>query len=129
MTSTAGLLSNDVSSPLQAATRQRCKSSDATTTEASVIGFIITLLIVGAIAGFLARLLVPGPDPMSVPVTILVGIIGSFVGGFLGWALFGKDFNEGALQPSGIIGSIIGAVIVVLAYRLIIRRRAGTRRR
>jgi len=93
--------------------------------EDQMIGFIITLLIIGAIAGFLGRLLVPGPDPMSVPMTILVGIIGSFVGGFLGWALFGKDFDEGALQPSGIIGSIIGAVIVVLAYRFITRRGAA----
>ena len=50
-------------------------------------------------------------------MTILVGIIGSFIGGFLGWALFGKDLSEGALQPSGIVGSIIGAVIVVLIYR------------
>ena len=66
---------------------------------------------------------------MSVPVTILVGIIGSFVGGFLGWALFGKDFDEGALQPSGLIGSIIGAVIVVLAYRVFTRRRTGGRSR
>ena len=94
-----------------------------------MIGFIITLLIIGAIAGFLGRLLVPGPDPMSVPMTILVGIIGSFVGGFLGWALFGKDFDEGALQPSGIIGSIIGAVIVVLAYRFITRRGVARRSR
>ena len=64
---------------------------------------------------------------MSLPVTIVVGIIGSFLGGFLGWALFGKDFNEGALQPSGIIGSIIGAVLVVLAYRLTTRRHTTTR--
>ena len=94
-----------------------------------MITFLITLIIVGAIAGFLARLIVPGRDPMSVPVTILVGIIGSFLGGFLGWALFGKDFDEGALQPSGLIGSIIGAVIVVLAYRMFTRRRTGTSRR
>jgi uncharacterized membrane protein YeaQ/YmgE (transglycosylase-associated protein family) len=92
-----------------------------------VLGFIITMLIIGAIAGFLARLLVPGPDPMSIPVTILVGIVGSFVGGFIGWALFGKDFDEGALQPSGIIGSIVGAVLVVLAYRAITRRGASNR--
>ena len=93
-----------------------------------MLGFIIMLLIVGAIAGFIGRLLVPGPDPMSVPMTILVGIIGSFIGGFLGWALFGKDFDEGALQPSGIIGSIVGAVIVVLIYRTATRRRGALSR-
>jgi uncharacterized membrane protein YeaQ/YmgE (transglycosylase-associated protein family) len=87
-----------------------------------MLGFIIMLLIVGAIAGFIGRLLVPGPDPMSVPMTILVGIIGSFIGGFLGWALFGKDMADGALQPSGLIGSIIGAVVVVLIYRMATRR-------
>jgi uncharacterized membrane protein YeaQ/YmgE (transglycosylase-associated protein family) len=92
-----------------------------------MLGFIIMLLIVGAIAGFIGRLLVPGPDPMSVPMTILVGIVGSFIGGFLGWALFGKDLAEGALQPSGIIGSIIGAVIVVLIYRAATRRGALSR--
>jgi uncharacterized membrane protein YeaQ/YmgE (transglycosylase-associated protein family) len=94
-----------------------------------VLGFLIAMLIIGAIAGFLARLLVPGRDPMSVPVTILVGIIGSFVGGFLGWALFGKDLDDGALQPSGIIGSVIGAVLVVLAYRAINRRGGSHHRR
>jgi uncharacterized membrane protein YeaQ/YmgE (transglycosylase-associated protein family) len=102
--------------------RPRTGNKQAFDEEDTMIGFIITLVIIGAIAGFLARLIVPGPDPMSVPVTIVVGIIGSFVGGFIGWALFGKDFSEGALQPSGIIGSIIGAILVVLAYRMITRR-------
>jgi uncharacterized membrane protein YeaQ/YmgE (transglycosylase-associated protein family) len=92
-----------------------------------MLGFIITMLVIGTIAGFLGRLLVPGPDPMSVPVTILVGIIGSFVGGFIGWALFGKDLDEGALQPSGIIGSVAGAVLVVLAYRAMARRGVSRR--
>jgi uncharacterized membrane protein YeaQ/YmgE (transglycosylase-associated protein family) len=92
-----------------------------------VLWFIITLIILGLIAGAIARLLVPGPDPLSIPMTILLGIIGSFVGGFLGWALFGKDLAEGALQPSGIIGSILGAVGVLLVYRF--ATRGGTRRR
>ncbi|MGE0309782.1 MAG: GlsB/YeaQ/YmgE family stress response membrane protein [Acidimicrobiia bacterium] len=87
-----------------------------------MLGFIISLIIIGALAGFIGRFLVPGPDPMSIPVTIGVGIIGSFLGGFIGWALFGKDLSDGALQPSGIIGSIIGAVLVVLAYRALSRR-------
>jgi uncharacterized membrane protein YeaQ/YmgE (transglycosylase-associated protein family) len=84
-----------------------------------VLGFIISLIIIGAIAGFIARLVVPGRDPMGVVATILLGIVGSFIGGFLGWALFGKDLSEGALQPSGIIGSILGAVIALLVYRAV----------
>ena len=44
------------------------------------------------------------------------------IGGFLGYVLFGKDLDEGALQASGIIGSIIGAVIALLVYRAITRR-------
>jgi uncharacterized membrane protein YeaQ/YmgE (transglycosylase-associated protein family) len=81
------------------------------------LGLILTMLIVGALAGFMARALVPGPDPMSVPKTILLGIVGSLIGGFLGYALFGKDSGEGAFQASGLIGSIIGAVIALLVYR------------
>ena len=84
--------------------------------------FIITLIIVGAIAGFIARAVVPGRDPMGVVGTIVLGIIGSFVGGFLGYLLFHKDASAGALQPSGIIGSIIGAIIALLIYRATARR-------
>ncbi len=84
--------------------------------------FIVSLLILGAFAGFLARLLVPGPDPMSVSMTILLGVVGSFVGGFLGWALLGNDLADGALQPSGIVGSIVGAVVALLIYRAVSRR-------
>jgi uncharacterized membrane protein YeaQ/YmgE (transglycosylase-associated protein family) len=97
---------------------------DIETLEVTVIGFIVYLIVVGFIAGFLARALVPGRDPMSVGETILLGIVGSFVGGFIGWALFGKDFSEGALQASGLIGSIVGAVLALLAYRAV-RGRSG----
>jgi uncharacterized membrane protein YeaQ/YmgE (transglycosylase-associated protein family) len=63
---------------------------------------------------------------MSALATIVLGIIGSFIGGFLGWALFGKDLAEGALQPSGVIGSIIGAVIALLVYRAVTNRSGRT---
>ena len=81
--------------------------------------FILTMIVVGAVAGFIARALVPGRDAMSVPMTILLGIVGSFIGGFLGYLLLGKDFGEGALQPSGIVGAILGAVIALLVYRAV----------
>lgn len=83
-----------------------------------MLGFIVFLLVVGLIAGFIARALVPGRDPLGIGATIVLGMVGSFIGGFIGWALFGKDFDEGALQPSGIIGSIVGSVIALLVYRM-----------
>ncbi len=90
-----------------------------------MLGFIIMLIVVGAIAGFLARLVVPGHDPLGVLGTIVLGIVGSFVGGFLGYLLLGSDTAEGALQPSGIIGSVIGAVVALLVYRAV--NRSGSR--
>jgi len=87
-----------------------------------VLGLIISLIIIGLIAGALARLVVPGRDPIGIGGTIVLGVVGSFVGGFLGYVLFHKDSDEGFLQPSGIIGSIIGAIIVLLIYRHFSRR-------
>ena len=90
-----------------------------------MVGLIVYLFVIGIVAGFLARLLVPGRDPMGFWATVLLGVVGSFIGGFLGYVLFGKDLDEGALQPSGIIGSIIGAIIALLLYRAL----TGSRRR
>jgi uncharacterized membrane protein YeaQ/YmgE (transglycosylase-associated protein family) len=81
-----------------------------------MLGLIISLLIIGLIAGAVARLLIPGKQNISIPMTILVGIVGSFVGGFLSYVLFHQEGQDGFLQPSGIIGSIIGAVIVLLIW-------------
>jgi uncharacterized membrane protein YeaQ/YmgE (transglycosylase-associated protein family) len=78
-----------------------------------MLGFIITLIIVGLIAGALARLIIPGRQNLSIPMTILLGIIGSFVGGFLANLIFHGRIS---LDTSGIIGSIIGAIIVLFIY-------------
>jgi len=84
-----------------------------------MLGLIVYLVIVGIVAGYLARLLVPGRDPMSFLQTMVLGIVGSFVGGFLGYVLFDKDFGEGALQASGLLGSILGAIVALLLYRAV----------
>ncbi len=81
-----------------------------------MLGLIISLLLVGLIAGAIARLVVPGKQDLSIPGTIVLGVIGSFVGGFLGYLLFHSDAQDGFFQPSGIIGSIIGSIVVLLLW-------------
>jgi uncharacterized membrane protein YeaQ/YmgE (transglycosylase-associated protein family) len=73
-----------------------------------MLGLIISLIVVGLIAGFIARAVVPGRQNIGILMTIVLGIVGSFVGGFLAM--------EGFFQPAGIIGSIIGAIIVLFIY-------------
>ncbi len=82
------------------------------------MGTIITAIIVGLIAGFLARFLVPGKDPMGILGTLLLGLAGSFVGGFLARALF----NDPAVS---IVGSTVGAILLLLVYRAVTRRSGG----
>ena len=91
-----------------------------------MLGTIIAAVVVGLIAGALARLIVPGRQDMSIPMTILLGLIGSFIGGLLGYLLFHKDAADGFLQPSGIIGSVIGAVIALLVWSRVGANRSVT---
>ena len=81
-----------------------------------MLGLIITVIVVGLLAGALARLLIPGKQSMSILTTLVLGVVGSFVGGFLGYLVFHKDATDGFFQPSGLIGSVIGAVIVLLIW-------------
>jgi len=90
-----------------------------------MLGTIIGLIVIGLIAGFIARAVVPGRQSLSILQTILLGIVGSFVGGFLGKLLFNS--GNGFVQPSSWIGSIIGAIIVLVIYLAVKRRSGGTR--
>ncbi len=91
-----------------------------------MFGLIVSMIVIGAIAGFVARLLVRNDGISGIVPTIVLGIIGSFVGGFLGFVLFRRNLEDGMLQPSGIIGSIIGSVIALMVYRAMNSRRAVT---
>jgi len=75
----------------------------------------IWMLIIGLIAGAIAKAIMPGRDPGGIIITILLGIAGSFIGGML----FG-----GADNQVGLIGSIVGALILLFLYRLLIGRRS-----
>lgn len=73
---------------------------------------LIGFLIMGLIAGFIARWIMPGAQPMSWVQTMVLGVIGSFVGGTIAALIFGGGLQ---LSAAGIIGSIIGALIVLWA--------------
>jgi uncharacterized membrane protein YeaQ/YmgE (transglycosylase-associated protein family) len=90
-----------------------------------VLGFIIVMLLIGLVAGFVARAVVPGDDSMSIGATILLGIVGSFVGGFLADLLFRSDSEDMGIGPSGLLGSIVGAIVVLLIYNAVADRRRG----
>jgi uncharacterized membrane protein YeaQ/YmgE (transglycosylase-associated protein family) len=92
-----------------------------------MLGLIVSILVIGLIAGALARLVVPGRQDMSILMTIVLGVVGSFVGGFLGYLIFHKDAQDGFLQPAGIIGAFIGAVIVLLIWTRVGRHRTVRR--
>lgn len=75
---------------------------------------IVWWLLIGLVAGFIARALVPGRDAMGALGTIVLGLVGSLIGGFIG-DIFTKGDQD--FSPSGLIGSIVGAVIALLIYR------------
>ncbi len=83
---------------------------------------ILWMLIIGLVAGGIAKLLMPGKDPGGCILTIVLGIAGSFVGGFLGRMLGVGRGGQGSMT-AGLIGSIIGAMIILAIYRLIVGRR------
>jgi uncharacterized membrane protein YeaQ/YmgE (transglycosylase-associated protein family) len=80
---------------------------------------LIGTLIIGLVVGVIAKFLMPGRDPGGCIITILLGIAGAFVAGYLGRLL--GWYEPG--QPAGIIASIIGAMLLLLIYRLVIGRR------
>ena len=79
----------------------------------------LTWIVIGLLAGAIAKLITPGRDPGGCLVTILLGIAGALVAGFLGQALGWYDPGEGA----GFLAAILGAVLLLLIYRVFARRR------
>lgn len=80
---------------------------------------IIMTIIIGLVVGFIAKILKPGRDPGGFIITILIGIAGSFIATFLGRSLGWYAGN----QSAGIIGSVIGAILLLILYALATRKR------
>jgi uncharacterized membrane protein YeaQ/YmgE (transglycosylase-associated protein family) len=75
---------------------------------------IIAWLLVGLVAGAVARLVIPGRQPLGCGGTIVLGLGGSLLGGWLATVVLeeNRDFS-----PAGLLGSIIGAVLILLVLR------------
>lgn len=80
---------------------------------------IIGWVIFGLIVGVVAKLLMPGNDPGGMIVTALIGIVGAMIGGFLGRAI--GFYGPG--EPAGLILSILGAIVLLFAYRKLVAAR------
>jgi uncharacterized membrane protein YeaQ/YmgE (transglycosylase-associated protein family) len=78
---------------------------------------ILGWIFFGLIVGLVAKFLMPGRDPGGFFVTILVGIAGAMVGGFLGRAVGWYGTGD----PVGFVMAVLGAIALLVAYRLIAR--------
>jgi uncharacterized membrane protein YeaQ/YmgE (transglycosylase-associated protein family) len=79
---------------------------------------ILSWILFGLVVGIIAKLLMPGRDPGGFIVTILLGIAGALLGGFVGQAmgLYGPG------ESAGWIMSIVGAIVLLVLYRMLARR-------
>jgi uncharacterized membrane protein YeaQ/YmgE (transglycosylase-associated protein family) len=86
---------------------------------------ILGWIVLGLIAGAIAKLIMPGDDPGGIIVTMLLGIIGALIGGFLGSRIFGIGLQTFWNLQTWIV-AILGALILLVIYRLIAGRRAAS---
>ena len=78
-------------------------------------------LVFGFVVGLLARALMPGTQKMGIIRTTLLGIAGSFTGGLLGNLVYGRGaWNQ--LHATGLVGSVIGALVLMVAVRVFASR-------
>ena len=78
-------------------------------------------IVVGLIAGILAKWVMPGPDPGGIVVTALIGVVGAFIGGWV-LGLLNLGGSTGSFSLSSILTATLGAIILLVIYRLLTRR-------
>lgn len=83
---------------------------------------ILAWLIFGLVVGLIARVVMPGPQPMGWLLTIALGIAGSFVGGAIGAMIAGAPLETIHTNPAGWIGSILGALLLLIIYGFVNKR-------
>jgi uncharacterized membrane protein YeaQ/YmgE (transglycosylase-associated protein family) len=81
---------------------------------------ILYAIVIGLVIGIVAKFLMPGKDPGGFIITTLLGIAGSIVAKYIGQALGWY----GAGEAAGFIASVVGAIILLVLYRMVVGRRA-----
>jgi uncharacterized membrane protein YeaQ/YmgE (transglycosylase-associated protein family) len=87
---------------------------------------IIAFIILGLLAGLIAKAILPGNDPGGVIVTTIIGIAGAILGGFLAQVLFDADPLDEFFDISSWLTAIVGALILLVVYRMVVNRRPVT---
>ena len=87
---------------------------------------IIAFIILGLIAGWIAKAILPGDDPGGFIITAIIGIVGAILGGFLAGALFNADPMDEFFDISSWLTAIVGAIILLVIYRMVAGRRPVT---
>jgi uncharacterized membrane protein YeaQ/YmgE (transglycosylase-associated protein family) len=87
---------------------------------------IIAFIILGLIAGVIAKALMPGDDPGGLIITTIIGVVGAILGGFLAGALFDADPMDEFFDISSWLTAIVGALLLLVIYRMVVGRRPVT---
>ena len=87
---------------------------------------IIAFIILGLLAGIIAKALLPGDDPGGIIITAIIGVVGALLGGFLAGLLFGADPLDEFFDISTWLTAIVGAIILLIVYRMVASRRLAT---
>jgi uncharacterized membrane protein YeaQ/YmgE (transglycosylase-associated protein family) len=87
---------------------------------------IIAFIILGLIAGWIAKAILPGDDPGGLIITTIIGVVGAILGGFLAGALFNADPMDEFFDISSWLTAIVGAIILLVIYRMVAGRRPVT---
>lgn len=85
---------------------------------------IIIWLVVGGIIGWLASKIMRTDAQQGIILNVVVGIIGAFIGGWLGGMFFGTGtINQGDFSLSGLLMSLVGAIVLLAIVNLFRRGR------
>jgi uncharacterized membrane protein YeaQ/YmgE (transglycosylase-associated protein family) len=87
---------------------------------------IIAFIILGLLAGVIAKAILPGDDPGGFIVTTIIGVVGAILGGFLAQVLFDADPLDEFFDISSWLTAIVGAIILLVIYRVVVGRRPVT---